>query len=476
MGEHIQFRDKVSKWLRSDFNKVSRYGVTRLQDAIRRGDVDRVQSLIEVGADPDFKGRMTTPPVQYALERGEINIVLLLIKSGADLNKTDMWENTFLHKIIEQNSYDCAFLARAALDAGADPNLKNGLGKTPLHSLKSRNAELVDKMCEKGADVNLQDDRGNTPLHDAIKQPRVALALLERGANPDIGNDIGETPYSTALREYYASNMQDVLVSMLEHGACPDARGGDGMTAAHIAAANNDKHLLSAAIRNSVNCTAQDNAGNTPLHYMATGGDDFMVRQLIAHAPKAVTIRNGEGQAPLQRLVDNAERYLRPNDGQHSVIKALLDNGADADAVSAHNGKSLMHYAASTNDLKLINMLIDHEANTETRDKEEKTALQYAIENKKLDAVDLLLDRGADPDAPNAQGWTLLDQLAREGDRDSSIVQRLITGGGVYNKQLPLNPEHCRPNSRNRNVVHIPANAQGKEKTPVRKQKPGPGA
>ena len=51
------------------------------------------------------------------------------------------------------------------LAAGADVNVKNKVGGTPLHfaALEGRK-EIVELLIAKGGDVNVKDDGGRTPL------------------------------------------------------------------------------------------------------------------------------------------------------------------------------------------------------------------------------------------------------------------------------------------------------------------------
>ena len=59
-------------------------------------------------------------------------------------------------------------------------------------------------LLEAGADVNLRNDHGSTPLHSVAAMPpagnAVASALLERGADVNARNDFGHTPLHAAAR------------------------------------------------------------------------------------------------------------------------------------------------------------------------------------------------------------------------------------------------------------------------------------
>ena len=56
------------------------------------------------------------------------------------------------------------------LDSGANPDLTNNLGQTPLHlAATNENAFSIRTLVKYNANVNCFDINGNTPLHEIIK-------------------------------------------------------------------------------------------------------------------------------------------------------------------------------------------------------------------------------------------------------------------------------------------------------------------
>lgn len=113
---------------------------------------------------------------------------------------------------------------RAAIAAGADVNLRNHNGITPLQRAVINNKlEAVQALVEAGADVTARSTGGmdNTVLHSAIwtKDPRVIQYLLDRGADPYALNADGWTPLR--LGAYHMRDPE--LLAVLVQGMNPTA-------------------------------------------------------------------------------------------------------------------------------------------------------------------------------------------------------------------------------------------------------------
>lgn len=95
------------------------------------------------------------------------------------------------------------------LRIGADPNVKDSKGDTPLHSavIKGRK-EAVGLLLDKGADVNAQSNNGDTPLHKALvmRQDVISALLISRGADVNIPNKMGITSKQVSVYNILEKN------------------------------------------------------------------------------------------------------------------------------------------------------------------------------------------------------------------------------------------------------------------------------
>jgi len=82
------------------------------------------------------------------------------------------------------------------LQRGANPNIRNNEGVTPLQiATRLGFIEGAEELLKKGAQVNVADSQGETPLMAAVHQRDVAMVrrLLEQGADPDRNDNSGRS-------------------------------------------------------------------------------------------------------------------------------------------------------------------------------------------------------------------------------------------------------------------------------------------
>ncbi|MCJ1386589.1 hypothetical protein MMC17_009715 [Xylographa soralifera] len=148
----------------SEINTLDSQGRSPLSWAAARGDSQKVKILLEYGANSNLADRQNNSPLHYSKTA---TCSELLLRHGADVLSRNCWGATALHTVCRGNG-DLSLLA-FLLTSGADPNLRDHDGQTPLHdaALKS-NTACINSLIAHGADVNVINISGDSPLRFAL--------------------------------------------------------------------------------------------------------------------------------------------------------------------------------------------------------------------------------------------------------------------------------------------------------------------
>ncbi len=231
----------------------------------------RLRNKQEIDINQTVKiGNWRTTALHQAVQLGLVDIVQLLLERGADPNLRDGDGDSPLHLAILNHH---AQIIRQLLNQGADPNAINDDGNTPLLlASESGDRHIVRLLLDKGADPNLRDKSDNSVLHLAIGkgyEPVVAM-LLNQEADPNAINDDGNTPLLLASESGY----QHIVGLLLNKGADPNL-GTDGCLPLHLATKEGYKDIVGMLLDKGANPNLEDEDKNFPLHWHKDNRHNF---------------------------------------------------------------------------------------------------------------------------------------------------------------------------------------------------------
>ncbi len=120
------------------------------------------------------------------------------------------------------------------LKQGANPNVPNAKGKTPLDCCNASNKETaVSMMIPYGLDLNTKKENGKTLLMTAVmeKNEKLAKLLLENGADVKVADKLGNTVLHYAAR----AGLTELVPVLVKAGAYAHAKNNDGKQPHHYA-------------------------------------------------------------------------------------------------------------------------------------------------------------------------------------------------------------------------------------------------
>lgn len=123
-----------------------------------------------------------------ATEAGDMDAVKDLLGQGYDVNACREGGWTAL---LYSSAQNYPKIMKILLDAGANPDIGNALGITPLHfGARYGNIEIAEMLIDYGADINLQNKYGDTALMVAVQSGSIELVgiLINARVNISIEN------------------------------------------------------------------------------------------------------------------------------------------------------------------------------------------------------------------------------------------------------------------------------------------------
>jgi ankyrin repeat protein len=251
-------------------------------------------------------------PLMYAARQDAREAIGALVTAAANLNGVDPDGTSALTLAIINAHYEAASML---LDAGADPNLADARGMTPMYAAVDMNTldetpgrpapkiassldslAMIERLLARGANANaalkatiferLHNNadpvlgEGATPLMRAARKADVAATrvLLTHGVDAKMAMKGGVTAAMIAsgfggqvrfaeynLKSGGEHDAQECVRLYLEHGADINAANDAGQTALHIAAAQRDEDFVRFLVKSGGRLDAKDRQGRTPL-------------------------------------------------------------------------------------------------------------------------------------------------------------------------------------------------------------------
>jgi ankyrin len=442
-------RDAIKSLLQQkiDVNAAQPDGTTALHWATRQNDLATTQLLLRAGAKPDAVTRYGLTPLYFASVNGNAAMVELLLRAGVEANASNPGGETALMTASRTGNLDTVKLL---VDRGAAVNAKESVrGQTALMwSVVENHLDVAKFLISRAADINAQTNveipdgttgkpearsgdigahgpgiyrgravpspsGGLTVLQFAARDGNLAMTrmLVEAGADLERPSGNGTRPLVTAI----INNHIELALYLIEKGA--DVNAADDFykrtplfaaverrnpdftrdTATPLTDDRDAMDLIKALLQRGANPNAQVNTtpfrgfyqvsanwanfdGQTPFIRAALNGDITLMRLLLQHGADP-NIKTYEGSTALMAAAGVnwvvAQTYSRSDDEYLEAAKLCLEKGADVNAAN-NQGFSAIHGATNRGFDKMVQLLADHGAMLDVKDKQGRTPMTFA--------------------------------------------------------------------------------------------------
>jgi uncharacterized protein len=359
-------------------------------------------------------------PLMAASRTGRLDAVELLLEADSDVNAADSYQNqTALMRAAEEGHVD---IVNALLAAKADPNVKAHVstlterkhadhatgGFTALmFAVRNGHENVVRALVKGGADLKATNGDGVTATSIAIVNDRFDLArtLLDLGADPNDG----------AL--FFAVDMHDATTDMHAHdGSQLRADRPNQLKALDLVklllerGADPNKPYVGQIHNNSLCCDPEQNA--SPFFRAAIAADVEVLKLMIKHGAQ---LEWSPTEVKKKKDADDAGgqggRGANANVGKTAAMMAL-SGGRGAPFAAGPGFDRLVappyREQASRDPGEALKVLLDAGANPNAKTTDGASLLHQAVTARRVDMIRSLVAAGAKLDAVNKDNLTPL--------------------------------------------------------------------
>ncbi|XP_077996108.1 rabankyrin-5-like isoform X2 [Glandiceps talaboti] len=447
-------------------NELDNQGDLPLDLALSTKQESIATELVKHRADVDVTDNDGRCLLHKAVKRDEFSAIFL-IKNGAKTNAANHPENeTALHivaaynpRIANQDVIEgMARVASLLLQYGANPNMQDNTGSTPMHkAIASRNDAVFTLLLDyKQLDLELRNNEDDVVLWLALDNTTgdqkyndgsFAARLITRGSKPDaINPKTGDTLLHLSCR----ANNEEAALFLVERNASENHSNLQGETPLHTAARYGLAKLTLQLLHKGANPNAQtrfdvskplgryniegtdvvhEATQQTPLHIAIANKHTDVVAVFLEHRANSLHSNNNLQIIPDLNLVDSQEQTvlgLALWMNFHDIAAQLLAGGANINHTMS-DGMTLLHQAIMKQGTPSALFLLEHKADLNIKTKENETPLQLSIKRHLPVVVDALCVRGANMNVIDENGNPPLWVALESGQED--VASTLVRHG-----------------------------------------------
>ena len=421
---------------------------------IEAKNIEGIEFLIKLGADVNFNDRFLRNSLHWAINfadhtaNSSFEIEDILIRNGVEINRRDLLGRTPLHyPFVKVNDFTVTFLVDPIESVNSLLSKKNlrvdepdVLGNTPL-MYASQRGSLVSALylVDKEADLNLKNIEGNNSLAIAMisKHDHLAITLLNKGADWNTQVNIYNlnkrikiyNKVMTMVREEMgtASRVDEEKVKSFIRGEL-DRRDVEEEEKDPQFNEVTRMHAFKWAIRNNWQGLAYMilsrgyDIGKAVYDTIEEGKFNYTFTLLTKKEENEPYLFVGEEGDNIAHLTCYRATQVK-KDLLEKIFRVLVKKGISLSSKN-NKGHTSLHCAAVCGSVETISFLLELKIDPDVKDKDQRTPMMLAAQNKNFEALKLLLEHTKDKREVDSQGKNIMHYLCEiEGVEDQKLSE-----------------------------------------------------
>ena len=350
---------------------------------------------------------------EYWVEHSQVGNVELVLKDTLDLF-FDMDKPHFLAWVAS----DCVH------DLIMDPEVDDTSVLTPAASLYFAAwrgfCGLVDRMLIKHPQqVHYLGGTLGTPLHASAHGGHIEISqsLFAHGADINSRSAFNKTPL------HLASELGHLNIAkwLLDHGADVNSKEERGRIPLHFSAGEGHLEVCRVLLEHGAAVNTSGHTGSTPFLEASRSGHIDVIWLLLDHNPD-VNVHDWHDRS-------NTPLHYAARRGLFKLVQKLLELNAEVNPCNRHKSTPLL-LASQYGHADVVRLLLDYNADVYACDCDLDTPLHCAAGHGHLEITETLLQHGAEVNSRNDRGFTPLLRASRDWHgRNMDVVQVLLDHG-----------------------------------------------
>ncbi|XP_025087287.1 ankyrin-2-like [Pomacea canaliculata] len=458
MMEHLIQEDDVA-----NINQVDSEGFSVIHRTVQyesKYTEDNIGSVVNLllskGANPRLRSSVGDTALHLAARHNNWDIVECLVEHGCDLNEPDSEGFYVLHRLAQtirlrhpkgkSHKEMCEALFVMFVTKGADVFVRTSAGDSVIQlAAKHGNWKIVEHLVKLECEVNELDSEGWNVLHRLVQttQRRQVLSnssetpedtlfrsLLNKGTNVSVRTSAGDSVMQLATKH----GKWKIVERLLELEWDVNELDSEGYNVLHRFAQTTqqtqvqDDIFFSTLINKGADVSVQCRTGDTALH-LAAKCNNWTIALLLVHQGCDMNQPDSEGCYILHRIAQDVLECCKSLDTQFSI---LLDKGA-CQFVRNQSGDTVLHVAAKHRKWTMVEHLVEREANINEPDSEGFHILHRLAQEPDERILELLVVKGINLNCRCPNIGTALHMAVKE--QKWSFAERLVEFGADVNER-----------------------------------------